>query len=91
MGDDKLSEQLPHQFLKRAIKIVLILLWSSFVGLITGAIIGLLVIPTVASIVLAPDYEIQPWDGQFIGETVGLLIGLYVGMKKCNKLGLDHR
>jgi hypothetical protein len=82
MGDDSVPERPSHNSLKRGVKLALSLFGSAFVGLIVGATFGLLAIPPLASLVLSPDYEIRPWDGQFVGEVVGMLIGLYVGMKK---------
>lgn len=54
----------------------------AFAGLITGAIVGLFVFPALGWLLLPRDYEIHPWDGQTIGEFVGVLIGLFVALKR---------
>jgi hypothetical protein len=50
-------------------------------GVVIGAILGLCLLPLLGKLILHPDYEIRPWDGQ----AVGGLAGLSCGIRRCRK------
>ena len=64
----------------RSVKVLTVFGYAAF-GLISGALIGLVAIPVIGSWILPDDYEIKAWDGQAIGEVVGLLAGIWLGIR----------
>jgi hypothetical protein len=51
-------------------------------GLVVGAIAGLVLLPMVVAVFVGPERELRAWDGQNIGSIVGLMIGLFVVLRK---------
>ncbi|HEX3727900.1 MAG TPA: hypothetical protein VHV08_16730, partial [Pirellulales bacterium] len=77
-----MSEKQSQQQAPGCVLLSLRMLGWSVLGFVAGAVVGLFLIPTIGSLVLSRDYEIRPWDGQFIGETVGALVGIMIFLKR---------
>jgi hypothetical protein len=81
--DDNLKSGPPRgQQQPRFAILVLWVLGCALLGMMVGALVGLLLLPRLVGIFVGPDRELRPWDGQDFGGIVGLLVGLYFALRK---------
>lgn len=83
MSDEPILDRTDPSRQKGCLRTGRCVLGFALLGLICGAVLGLILLPPIASIFLPRGYEIPPWNGQFVGQVVGLLVGPFFALRKC--------